>query len=99
MNYKVGQKVRFIKTENPLLTSLVGREATITAIDPVCPMCKVVHRDDDNNTTYEIEFVGFSHRVDVPPYHIEPIVPPKKQVKEALERIFLKTRESNDVTA
>lgn len=30
--FKVGQRVRFVKTDNPALADLVGREATIVSI-------------------------------------------------------------------
>lgn len=104
MNYTVGQKVRFIKTENRLLGLFVGATAVITSHNTPCEGCGVIHTDLDGNPLYTIKLDVWGVEILVPSYHIEPLTPPKQMedVVDAeilVERVFKKVREDEHATA
>lgn len=104
MNYSIGQRVRFIKTENMLLELFVGATAVITAYNTPCEGCGEIHTDRDGNPLYTLKLDKWDVVIMAPSYHIEPLTPPKQteDVVDAeilVERIFEKVRESERETA
>lgn len=100
MNYTIGQKVRFIKTENKVLKPYIGATAVITGYgNTPCKGCGSVHTDRDGNPLYTIKLDRWGIKILVPSYHIEPLTPPKQMedivdAEILVERIFEKIRES-----
>jgi len=45
MNYTIGQRVRFVKTENMMLELFVGATAVITTYNTPCEGCGEIHTD------------------------------------------------------
>lgn len=99
MNYTIGQRVRFVKTENMLLELFVGATAVITAYNTPCEGCGEIHTDRDGNPLYTIKLDNWDIVIMAPSHHLEPLTPPKQteDVVDAeilVERIFEKVRES-----
>lgn len=78
--FKVGQRVRFIDTQNEMLRHLVGTEGTVIAVLDVPPF-----------TAYEVQMdaaVGIGHRrntIYAPAWHLAPLTPPKEEEEEVDE--------------
>jgi hypothetical protein len=104
MNYTIGQRVRFIKTENVLLQLFVGATAVITAYNAPCEGCGEIHTDRNGDPLYTLKLDNWGVVIMAPSYHIEPLTPPKQMedVVDAeilVERIFKKVRENERETA
>lgn len=81
-NFRVGQRVRFVDTGNPLLLGMIGREAIVEGIDVPCAGCGKVHRARNGDPMYLIKFIPpvhefFNDGITAPAHHLEPLTPPK----------------------